>query len=154
MLNRTRGTSDWGLRDRHRSAVAGQCDNTDTYSWARQTGKLWGRVTTQHANSNTNWGGTMDFALPLDPPQNLTGFPPSQKTISADTKPLTSLYMSLSSVLFPFCQVFFHQSHFPPGWVQSGCLPCLLARGVRGQKSPSFHQPNPHPLKSSAVHPG
>lgn len=35
------------------------------------------------------------------------------------------------------------------GWVQSAVLPCLLVRGVHGQKSPSVHQPNRHPLKSS-----
>lgn len=52
-------------------------------------------------------------------------------------------------VLLPFCQVLFHQPHFPAGWVQSAALPGLLVRGVHGQKSPSVHQPSRPPLKSS-----
>lgn len=171
MLNRDRATSYWGREKKIRLGWdESEQRRQDGAEWwhrrqqlsktdreAVREGSLACNTHTHTHTFNTNWG-TMDSALLL------ILSPPSLKTISAFFMFLACLSflffyltpLSPSSVLFPFCQVFFRHPHFPADWVQSGCLPRSLVRGVHGQQSPSFHQPNPHPLKSSTrpVHQG
>lgn len=75
--------------------------------------------------------------------------PPTQAVTALVVFPLKLPLMTWFYVLFSFCQVIFYHPHISAGWVHSGLLPRQLRRGAHVQQSPSFHRPNPHPLKSS-----
>lgn len=80
----------------------------------------------------------------------------SQSSLFSKSPSLLPLKLHVSTLhfFFLFCSHSVKCSFINPifrvdGWVQSAHLPCLVVRGVHGEKSPSVHQPNRQPLKSS-----